>query len=144
MKKLSFLTKGAGMFSGLMLTQYTQGMLVCEDRILSAPASIGSIPAAADQEDFVSMGMNTALKNGQILDNAFGVLGIEFMAAAQALDFRKFTPGKGTQKARETIRKHVEHLEVDRPLYNDHNKMKALVKSGEILEEVEKTVGKLG
>jgi histidine ammonia-lyase len=65
------------------------------------------------------------------------------MAAAQALDFRQFTPGKGTQKAREVIRRHVEHLEVDRPLYNDHNKMKALVKSGEILDEVEKTVGKL-
>jgi histidine ammonia-lyase len=86
------------------------------------------------------MGMNTALKNGQILDNAYGILGIEFMAAAQALDFRQFTPGKGTQKARETIRKHVDHLEVDRPLYNDHNKMTALVKSGEILEEVEKVV----
>ena len=90
------------------------------------------------------MGMNTALKNGQILDNAFGILGIEFMAAAQALDFREFTPGKGSLKAREVIRRHVDHLEVDRPLYNDHNKMKALVKSGEILEEVEKTIGKLG
>ena len=52
------------------------------------------------------MGMNTALKNGQILDNAYGVLGIEFMAAAQALDFREFKPGKGTQKAREVIRKY--------------------------------------
>ena len=44
------------------------------------------------------MGMNTAIKNGQILDNAFGVLGIEFMAAAQALDFREFNPGKGSNK----------------------------------------------
>lgn len=90
------------------------------------------------------MGMNTALKNGQILDNAYGVLGIEFMAAAQALDFREFTPGKGTQKAREVIRRHVEHLHVDRPLYNDHNTMKALVKSGEILKEVEQAAGELG
>jgi histidine ammonia-lyase len=87
--------------------------------------------------------MNTALKNGQILDNAYGVLGIEFMAAAQALDFREFTPGKGTQKAREVIRRHVAHLEVDRPLYPDHNTMKALVQSGEILEAVEKVVGRL-
>jgi len=47
-------------------------------------------------------------------------------------------------KAREVIRKHVEHLQVDRPLYNDHNAMKKLVKSGKILEEVEKLVGKLG
>ncbi len=139
-----FLAHEPGFYSGLMLSQYTADHLIVEQRILSAPASIQSIPAAADQEDFVSMGMNTALKNGQILDNAYGVLGIEFMAAAQALDFRQFTPGRGTQRAREVIRKHVEHLEVDRPLYNDHNKMKALVKSGEILEEVERAVGKLG
>lgn len=139
-----FLAHEPGFYSGLMLSQYTVDHLIVEQRILSAPASIQSIPAAADQEDFVSMGMNTAIKNAQILDNAYGVLGIEFMAAAQALDFRQFTPGRGTSKAREVIRRHVEHLEVDRPLYNDHNKMKALVKSGEILDEVEKVVGELG
>jgi histidine ammonia-lyase len=128
----------------MMLSQYTADHLIVEQKILSTPASIQSIPAAADQEDFVSMGMNTALKNGQILDNAFGVLGIEFMAAAQALDFREFTPGKGSLKAKEVIRRYVDHLEVDRPLYNDHNKMKALVKSAEILDEVEKAIGSLG
>jgi histidine ammonia-lyase len=139
-----FLAHEPGFYSGLMLSQYTADMLIVEQRILSAPASIQSIPAAADQEDFVSMGMNTALKNGQILDNAYGVLGIEFMAAAQGLDFRTFTPGVGTRKAREVIRRHVAHLEVDRPLFDDHNAMKALVRSGEILDEVEETVGELG
>ncbi len=79
-----FLTKGAGLMSGMMLSQYTADMLIVEQRILSTPASIQSIPAAADQEDFVSMGMNTAIKNHQIMDNAYGVLGIEFMGAAQA------------------------------------------------------------
>jgi len=140
----AFLTKGAGMFSGLMLSQYTADTLIVEQRILSAPAATMSIPAAADQEDFVSMGMNTALKNLQIVDNAYGILGIEFMAAAQALDFREFNPGKGVGVAKKTIRRHVEHLDVDRPLYDDHNKMKALVKSCEILDEVEKAVGSLG
>jgi histidine ammonia-lyase len=139
----AFLTKGAGMFSGMMLSQYTADMMIVEQRILSAPASTMSIPAAADQEDFVSMGMNTALKNIQILDNAYGILGIEFMAAAQGLDFREFTPGKGVQAAKSSIRKHVAHLEEDRPLYPDHNTMKELVKSCEILEAVEKTVGSL-
>jgi histidine ammonia-lyase len=139
-----FLAHEPGFYSGMMLSQYTADHLIVEQRILSTPASIQSIPAAADQEDFVSMGMNTALKNGQILDNAYGVLGIEFMAAAQALDFREFTPGKGSLKAREVIRRHVAHLEVDRPLFNDHNAMKALVKSTEILEEVEKLIGSLG
>ena len=139
----SFLTKGAGMFSGLMLSQYTADTLIVEQRILSTPASIQSIPAAADQEDFVSMGMNTAIKNFQILDNAYGILGIEFMAAAQALDFRKeeYSFGKGVKKAKEIIRKHVAFLDVDRPLYNDHTKMKALVKSCEILHAVENEVG---
>ena len=136
-----FLAHEPGFYSGLMLSQYTADHLIVEQRILSAPASIQSIPAAADQEDFVSMGMNTALKNGQILDNAYGVLGIELMAAAQALDFRTFSPGKGTQKAREVIRRHVAHLGVDRPLFNDHNAMKAMVQSGELLREVEAAVG---
>jgi histidine ammonia-lyase len=127
-----FLTKGAGM--------------IVEQRILSAPASIQSIPAAADQEDFVSMGMNTAIKNFQILDNAYGILGIEFMAAAQALDFRKeeYKFGKGVQKAWEVIRKHVDFLDIDRPLYHDHTAMQKLVKSCEILEEVENEIGNLG
>ena len=140
----AFLTKGAGMFSGLMLSQYTADMQIVEQRILSAPASIQSIPAAADQEDFVSMGMNTALKNFQILDNAYGILGIEFMAAAQALDFREYKFGLGTTTAKSVIRKYVDFLEIDRPLFDDHNAMKALVESAEILTEVEKVTGCLG
>jgi len=139
----AFLTKGAGMFSGMMLSQYTADMQIVEQRILSMPASIQSIPAAADQEDFVSMGMNTALKNFQILDNAYGILGIEFMAAAQAMDFREWKFGSGTTRAREVIRKYVPFLDIDRPLYPDHNKMKELVKSCEILNEVEKLTGSL-
>jgi len=139
----AFLTRGAGMFSGLMLSQYTADMQIVEQRILSAPACIQSIPAAADQEDFVSMGMNTAIKNFQILGNAYGILGIELMAAAQAMDFRDYGFGAGTAKAREVIRRHVDFLDIDRPLYPDHTKMQELVRSCEILEEVEKVVGSL-
>jgi len=138
-----FLTRGAGMFSGMMLSQYTADSLIVEQRILSAPASVASIPAAADQEDFVSMGMNTAIKNGQILDNAMGVLGIEFMAAAQALDLRDFEPGKGSAAARSVIREVVEFLDEDRSLYPDHTAMKELVASWKILEAVEAVVGDL-
>jgi histidine ammonia-lyase len=138
-----FLTKGAGMMSGMMLSQYTACTLIVEQKMLSAPASIASIPAAADQEDFVSMAMNTAIKNGQIMDNAYGVLGIEFMAATQALDFRDFTPGKGVRKAHEVVRKHVAHLAEDRPLYSDHTIMQKVVRSCEILEAVEAEIGSL-
>jgi histidine ammonia-lyase len=138
-----FLTPDPGFYSGLMLSQYTADTLIVEQRILSAPASTMSIPAAADQEDFVSMGMNTALKNRGILQNAYAVIGIELMAAAQALDFREFTSGRGVRAAHSVIRRHVEHLDRDRPLYRDHDAMAALVASGEILDAVEAEVGPL-
>jgi histidine ammonia-lyase len=65
------------------------------------------------------------------------------MAAAQALDFREYKFGNGVTKAKEVIRKYVDFLDIDRPLYSDHNKMKELVKSCEILDEVEQLIGKL-
>jgi len=125
-----FLTKGAGMYSGMMLSQYTADSLIVEH-------------AAADQEDFVSMGMNTALKNKQIIENAFGVLGIEFMGAAQALNLRDFTPGHGSAAALKVIREVVDYLDEDRSLYPDHTAMQELVGSWKILEAVEAEVGDL-
>jgi histidine ammonia-lyase len=140
----AFLTKGAGMFSGLMLSQYTAGMLVCENRILSHPAATGSVPAAADQEDFVSMGMTTAIKTRQIIENSWYIVAIELMAAAQAFEFRApVKPSKGCQAAFDVIRKHVKKLEDDRPLFNDINNLTKVAKSGEFLEAVEAVVGKL-
>ena len=139
----AFLTKGAGMFSGLMLSQYTADTLIVEQRILSTPACIQSIPAAADQEDFVSMGMNAALKTKQILKNAYGVLAIELIAAAQGLDFREFTPGVGTRTAKAAVRRVVAHLEEDRPLFPDHNAMAAAVERCEVLTTVEGAIGPL-
>jgi histidine ammonia-lyase len=139
----AFLTKGAGMFSGLMLSQYTADMLIVEQRILSVPSCIQSIPAAADQEDFVSMGMNGALKSRQILDNAYGVLGIEAIGAAQALDFREHTCGRGTTAAHTAIRRVVEHLDVDRPLFKDHNNMCDAVRRCDMLDAVQNEIGEL-
>ena len=140
----AFLTKGAGMFSGLMLSQYTAGSLVCENRLLVNPAATGSIPAAADQEDFVSMGMTGAIKTRQIIENASAVVAIELMAAAQAFDFKKpLQPGKGTQVAYDIVRKYVKHLEEDRPIFDDIRTLSRVVKSCEFLEEVEKTIGTL-
>ncbi|MBK7772350.1 MAG: aromatic amino acid lyase [bacterium] len=139
----AFLTRGAGMYSGMMLSQYTADSLIVEQRMYCTPASVASIPAAADQEDFVSMGMNTAIKNGHILENACGVLGIEMMAAAQALDLRDFTPGKGTGAARACVREHVAFLDVDRPLHPDHTAMRELVRSQRALAAVEQVVGDL-
>jgi histidine ammonia-lyase len=140
----AFLTKGAGMFSGLMLSQYTAGALVAESRVLSHPATIGSIPAAADQEDFVSMGMTTAIKTRQIIENAWYIVAIELMAAAQGFDFR--APVKASPACRaayEVVREHVKTLEEDRPLHEDINTLARIAKEGKILEAAEALAGKL-
>jgi len=140
----AFLIKGAGMFSGLMLSQYTAGALVCENRVLSTPAAIGSIPAAADQEDFVSMGMTTAIKTRQIIENAWTIVAIELMAAAQAFDLRApVRPSPASQAAYDVIRGQVDKLVEDRPLHDDINNLARMAKAGKILEAAEAVAGKL-
>jgi len=140
----AFLIHGAGMFSGLMLTQYTACMLVNENRVLCHPAAIGSIPAAADQEDFVSMGMNTALKTKQILRNAWYIAAIELIAACQAVDHRRpLKAGPAAEAVYKLVRKHVAFMEEDRPTQYDINRTMELVKSGEVLAVAEKAVGEL-
>ena len=138
-----FLTEKPGMHSGLMVAQYTACALVAETRILSHPAANQSIPAAADQEDFVSMGMTTTQKTQQIIKNCFGVLAIEMIAAAQALDIRGGAPGKGVGAAHQVIRKYIDYLDDDRPLFPDNDRMVEILESGELLEAVESAIGKL-
>ncbi|UCE26390.1 MAG: aromatic amino acid lyase [Candidatus Coatesbacteria bacterium] len=140
----AFLIRGAGMFSGLMLTQYTAGMLCAENRVLSHPAATGSIPAAADQEDFVSMGMTTAIKSKQIIRNAWYIIAIELIAACQAMDHRR--PLKGSPVAEAIyglVREGVDFMEEDRPTQYDVNWTAELVRSGRVLEVAEKVVGEL-
>ena len=136
-----FLTEKPGLHSGMMLSQYTADALIVETKILSHPAANQSIPAAADQEDFVSMGLTTCQKARQIMDNCFGVIGIEMMAAAQALDIRGGKLGKGTSIAHNVIRKYVDYLDEDRPLHRDHNAMVKLLKTNEIIDAVEEGLG---
>jgi histidine ammonia-lyase len=139
-----FLTEQPGLHSGLMVAQYTACALVAETRILSHPAANQSIPAAADQEDFVSMGMTTTQKTRQIMENCFGVLAIEMIAASQAIDIRGGAPGKGVAIAHQIIRQNIKHLGDDRALFPDHDTMVEILQSGEMLNAVEKTVGNLG
>jgi histidine ammonia-lyase len=140
----AFLIVGGGLMSGLMIAQYTADALITDCRVNCNPAATLSIPAAADQEDFVSMGMTTAIKTRHILGQAFRVIGIELLAAAQALDFRKpHKPGKGTQAAYRAIRKEIAFINEDRPVYIEIEKATELIKSGAVLDAVEKEIGKL-
>ena len=131
------------MHSGMMVSQYTACALIAETRILAHPAANQSIPAAADQEDFVSMGLTTTQKTRQIMENCFGVLAIEMIAGAQALDIRGMSPGVGVATAHGVIREHIDHLDEDRPLFPDNDTMVELLQSGELLAAVEDAIGVL-
>lgn len=81
-----FLAREAGLESGYMMPQVTAAALVGENRVLASPATVGSIPTSGNKEDFVSMGMASALKLQQIVRNTRYVLGIEGLCAARALE----------------------------------------------------------
>jgi histidine ammonia-lyase len=83
-----FLAEDAGVDSGLMIAQYTQAALVSENKRLSVPASVDSIPSSAMQEDHVSMGWHAGRKLRKVVDNLRRVLAIELVTAARALEMR--------------------------------------------------------
>src|SRR3989338_2772358 len=80
-----FLSKSAGLSSGLMLTHVTSAALASENKVLSHPASVDTIPTSGNKEDHVSMGVHAALKAQDILENVKNILAIEFLAAYQGL-----------------------------------------------------------
>jgi histidine ammonia-lyase len=140
----AFLVKEGGLNSGFMIAQYTAAALVSENKILSHPACVDSIPTSANKEDHVSMGTISARKCREVVRNTEHVVAIELLCAAQALDlFTNLKPGEGTLAAYRVIRKAVSHLEKDRVLSTDIAKILALIREGTLLEEVESKVGPL-
>ncbi len=136
-----FLTKKGGLHSGLMIAQYTAASLVSENKTLSHPASVDSIPTSANQEDHNSMGSIAARKCYQILKNVQTVIAIELLSAAQGVEFLKpLKCGLGTSEAYKQIRKVVPPLEHDRELHLDIQKVLRIVKDGSLLEGVERKV----
>ncbi len=140
----AFLIDEPGLNSGLMIAQYTAASLVSENKVLAHPASVDSIPTSANKEDHVSMGTIAARKCRQVLNNAENVIAIELLCVAQALDlFTNLKAGAGSIEAYRIIRKHITHLEKDRIVSNDIEKMYNLVHEGEIVSSVEKKIGTL-
>ena len=111
-----FLSTHPGLNSGFMIAQYTAAALVAENRVLSHPASVDSIPTSGLQEDHVSMGWGAGRKLGTVLDNATLVVAVELLCAAEGLEHRKpLRPGTGSTAALAAIREVVEPLDRDRP-----------------------------
>ena len=125
-----FLSKEPGVNSGFMILQYTAAALVSENKILSHPASVDSIPVSADQEDHVSMGMTAVLKAKKVLDNLKRIISIELLLSAQAVDLiEKGNLGKGTQETFEKIRSVVAFAEKDREFSYDIDKIYDLIQN---------------
>ena len=103
----AFLASKPGLESGLMMAQVTAAALVAELRVLASPASTGSIPTSGNQEDFVSMGMTSALKLEQAVELARMVVAIELLAATRALDLRGDTSTAALEEARAGFRTHI-------------------------------------
>jgi len=140
----AFLVKQGGVNCGFMVPQYAAAALVSENKVLAHPASVDSIPTSAGQEDHVSMGTIAARKARTIVDHAAAVLGIEWMAAAQALDLQdRRTLGRGTRPAYDLLREHVAYMEDDRVFYRDQETAARLIAEGTLLERVEKAAGRL-
>jgi histidine ammonia-lyase len=138
----AFLVKDGGLNSGFMIAQYVAAALVSENKVMSHPAVVDSIPTSANKEDHVSMGTISARKCREVTKNAEHVIAIELMCAAQAMDlFTNRQPGAGTKAVYGVIRKVVPHLNNDRILSQDIQRVLQLMRSGEILEAVAQAVG---
>ena len=126
-----------------MLLQYLSASLVSENKVLSTPASINSIPVSADQEDDVSMSATSAEKLRQIVDNVLTIVAIEILSATQALYFRKKKKGRGTEKALTVLKDVVPFIEKDTNLSPYIEKIKNLLISEILIKEVEKEIGEI-
>jgi histidine ammonia-lyase len=141
----AFLAPDGGLNSGFMIPQYVAASLVSENKALSHPASVDSIPTSAGQEDHVAMGNASGLKAWQVLANVERTVAIELLAGAQAVEFlAPLQPASGTAAARELVRSLSPRLREDRPLDRDIEAVAAAVRDGSLLAAVEAEVGELG
>ena len=140
----AFLVTDSGVNSGFMIAQYTAAALVSENKVLSHPACVDSIPTSANKEDHVSMGTISVRKCRSVIANAEAVIAIELLCGCQALDLlTKGRPGRGTEAAYRVVRERVPRLDADRILSQDIETMVELLRDGGIIQAVQGVVGPL-
>jgi len=139
-----FLTREAGVNSGLMMAHVTAASLVSENKILCHPASVDSIPTEANQEDHVSMGPIAARKARLVVGQARQVVAIEILSACQALDFlAPLRAGRGARAAWETVRRVVPFMETDRVIADDIDSVDRTIRDGTLRAATERAAGSL-
>lgn len=139
-----FLTPHPGLNSGMMIVQVLAAALVSENKSLSHPAGVDSIPTSANREDHVSMAPIAARKARMIVTNATRVLAAELLCASQGLEFAQgLRPGRGVEAAYRNIREHVKPLGRDRIPQPDLEAIENLISSGSLRDAVELVSGEL-
>jgi histidine ammonia-lyase len=130
-----FLADNPGLNSGFMIAQVAAAALASETKVLSHPASVDSIPTSGNKEDHVPMAMGSALKLKQVVANLEKILAIEFLCAAQGLDYlRPLKAGVTAEAAYQYIRRHITHVAVDRVLSADIERMNAIMHEDPFVE----------
>ncbi len=133
----AFLAPDPGVSSGFMIPQYLAAALVNENATLVYPASAGSVPTSADQEDFVSMGPWAGAKLRRLLANARTVVAVEWIVAGQALELRHpKSGGRGSEAALRALRRRVPAWAADRSPAADIERVAALLADGTLVREV--------
>jgi histidine ammonia-lyase len=130
-----FLSASPGVSSGYMIAHVCSASLLSEARILAHPASVDSVPTSGGREDHVSMGMTAALKLREVVDKAEQSLAIEFLAAAEGLDYRRpLRSSDPLERAHQVIRARAPRLTEDRPLSEDIATLAQAIRAGEFDE----------
>ena len=140
----AFLTKESGLNSGLMIAHVTMAALASENKYLSHPASIDSIPTSTDKEDHVSMGVTSGRKLHEVLRNVKTCLAIEFLCNSQGVSLlAPLKTNKPLNAVYEEIRKVVPEITDDRVFAKDIDAINKLISDFTLLEVVENQIGKL-
>jgi len=129
-----FLADHPGSNSGFMVAQVTAAALASENKILSHPASVDSIPTSGNKEDHVPMAMGAALKLRQVVANLERILAIEFLCATQGIDYlRPLRAGVTAEAAYQYIRSRISHVSIDRVLSTDIERMIEIMNEEEFI-----------
>lgn len=130
----AFLIEHGGLNSGFMIAQVTSAALASENKSLAHPASVDSLPTSANQEDHVSMATYAARRLHQMLDNTAGIVAVEWLSAAQALEFhRPLKSSPALERLHATLRERVPFMHEDRLVAPDIEAATRLVESGVVM-----------
>lgn len=140
----AFLVKDSGLNSGLMIAHVTMAALASENKYLCHPASVDSIPTSTDKEDHVSMGVTSGRKLQEVVQNVQLGLAIELLCNTQGIEFlRPLKTSPALERVHAMVRKHVQKIEQDRTFHKDIENISRLIKTDELMQEVEAVTGPL-